>query len=127
MPPRDVIPALPGLLSAEDVVATARTIAAAQEPSGAIPWFPGGHTDPWDHVECAMALSAAGLRAEAVRAYDWLARTQSADGSWPSKVVAGEVADAHREPHQCAYVAVGVWHHVRVTGDTSFAARLWPV
>jgi len=126
MPPRDVVPALPGLLSAEDVVATARTIAAAQEPSGAIPWFPGGHTDPWDHVECAMALSAAGLRAEAVHAYDWLARTQSADGSWPSKVVAGEVADAHREPHQGAYVAAGVWHHVRVTGDTSFAARLWP-
>ncbi|MDQ1745872.1 MAG: hypothetical protein QOD07_135 [Frankiaceae bacterium] len=126
MQPRDAVPALAGLLSADAIRATARTIAAAQEPSGAIPWFPGGHTDPWDHVECAMALAAAGLRDEAVRAYEWLARTQSADGSWPSKVVAGEVADTHREPHQCAYVAVGVWHHVLVTGDTSFAARLWP-
>ena len=120
------LPELPGLLSADDLLATARTIAAAQESSGAIPWFPGGHTDPWDHVECAMALSVCGLRAEAVRAYEWLAATQSPDGSWPSKVVVGNVDDAHREPHQGAYVAVGVWHHVLVTGDTSFAARLWP-
>jgi hypothetical protein len=120
------IPALPGLLTAEDLLATAATIAAVQEPSGAIPWFPGGHTDPWDHVECAMALAACGLVDEAARAYDWLARTQAADGSWPSKVVAGEVVEAHREPHQCAYVAVGVWHYLQVTGDTSFAARNWP-
>src|SRR5260221_314787 len=47
-----------------DMVATARAIAAAQLPSGAIPW-PDGHVDPWDHVECAMALSACGLRREA--------------------------------------------------------------
>jgi hypothetical protein len=127
MQPREAVPSLPGLLTAADLLATAQTIAAAQEPSGAIPWFPGGHTDPWDHVECAMALSACGLRDEAARAYDWLARTQSPDGSWPSKVVAGVVGDEHREPHQCAYVAVGGWHHVLVTGDTSFAARQWPV
>lgn len=120
------LPALAGLLSADDLRLTAATIASAQERSGAIPWFPGGHTDPWDHVECAMALVACGFDDEAARAYEWLTRTQSADGSWPSKVVAGVVDDAHREPHQGAYVAVGAWHHVLVTGDTSFAARLWP-
>jgi hypothetical protein len=114
------------LLSAEDVVATATGIARAQEPSGAIPWFPGGHTDPWDHVECAMALSAAGLTAEAGRAYEWLRATQRADGSWPSKVTAGRVVDAASETNQCAYVAVGVWHHLLVTGDDGFAWRMWP-
>ena len=31
-----------------------------QKPSGEIPWFEGGHTDPWDHTEAAMALSIAG-------------------------------------------------------------------
>ena len=45
-----------------DMVATARAIAAAQLPSGAIPW-PDGHVDPWDHVESAMALSARCSRA----------------------------------------------------------------
>jgi hypothetical protein len=119
-------PALDGILSADDVLATASSIEAAQEPSGAIPWFPGGHVDPWDHVECAMALSAAGRLAAAGRAYEWLARSQRADGSWPAKIVAGAVVDAAAETNQCAYVAVGVWHHLLITGDDRFAWRMWP-
>ena len=35
---------------------TGRSIAAAQLPSGAIPWFAGGQIDPWDHTEAAMGL-----------------------------------------------------------------------
>jgi len=119
-------PALAGVLSADDVLATAASIEAAQEPSGAIPWFVGGHVDPWDHVECAMALSTAGRIQAAARAYDWLARSQRADGSWPAKIVAGEVVDPAAETNQCAYVAVGVWHHLLITGDDRFAWRMWP-
>ena len=69
------IPSLPGLLSVEDVRRTATAIARTQEPDGAVPWFRGGHTDPWDHVECAMALLVAGEVEAAERAYDWLFRT----------------------------------------------------
>lgn len=126
-PQAPLVPALPGLLDETAVLATARSIAAAQEPTGAIPWFAGGHVDPWDHVECAMALSAAGLFAAAGRAYEWLRCTQRPDGSWPSKVTGGRVTDAAAETNQCAYVAVGVWHHLLVTGDDHFAARMWPV
>ena len=43
-----------------------------QRASGEIPWFEGGHTDPWDHVEAAMGLSIAGETAAAIRAYEWL-------------------------------------------------------
>ena len=32
-------------------------------PTGMIPWFPGGHADPWNHVEAAMALALGGRRA----------------------------------------------------------------
>src|SRR3954452_11964251 len=124
--PRPDLPALPGLLSAADIAATAGSIVSAQEPSGAIPWFPGGHVDPWDHVECAMALSATGFTDEARHAYDYLRRTQRPDGSWPAKVTAGVVIDAAAETNQCAYVAVGVWHHLLVTGDDRFAWRMWP-
>jgi len=120
------LPALPGLLSPADIRATALSIAAAQERCGAIPWFAGGHVDPWDHVECAMALSAGGLSAPAERGYDYLRRTQAPDGSWPAKVVEGRVVDALRETNQCAYIAVGVWHHLLVTGDDSFGWRMWP-
>src|SRR5579875_940196 len=108
-----------------DVLETARSIAAAQLPSGAIPW-PDGHVDPWDHVECAMALSACGLTRAARRAYRWLRDTQRPDGSWPRTTVGGEAADHAAESHHAAYVAVGVWHEYLVSGDRGFAASMWP-
>jgi hypothetical protein len=119
-------PEVPGVLDAAAVRASAESIARVQETSGAIPWFPAGHTDPWDHIECAMALTVAGLVDEARAAYEFLRRTQRADGSWPAKVIEGVVEDASFETNQCAYIAVGVWHHVLVTGDHSYAARMWP-
>jgi hypothetical protein len=125
LPLRDV-PELAGVVSRGQLLATARSIAAAQEPCGAIPWFVGGHTDPWTHVECAMALSAVGWDERADAAYDWLRRVQRVDGSWPSRVRAGVVEDANAETNQCAYVAVGVWHHLVGHGDERFARRLWP-
>lgn len=45
---------------------------ALQRENGEIPWFEGGHTDPWNHTEAAMGLSIAGEYAAAERAYDWL-------------------------------------------------------
>lgn len=124
--PRHEIPSVPGILSTVDVKRTAESIARAQEPSGALPWFPGGHTDPWDHVESAMALSAAGRFAEAEAAYEWSRSTQRPDGSWPLKTVAGRVEDPAADSNFCAYLAVGVWHHALITGDTGFATRMWP-
>ena len=106
---------------------TAQSIAATQESSGAIPWFDGGHTDPWDHVENAMALTAAGLLEPARAAFDWCRTTQRADGSWPIQLRNGVVEDANSDSNFCAYVATGVWHHVLVTGDRRFAEAMWPV
>jgi hypothetical protein len=114
-----------------DMLRTARSIAAAQRPDGAIPW-PDGHVDPWDHVECAMALSACGLAVPARLAYQWLRETQRQDGSWPrttggpsaSSPVA--VADHAAESHHAAYAAVGVWHEYLVTGDREFTELMWP-
>ena len=59
--------AAPAALTRAEVLATGESIARMQEPSGAITW-PDGHVDVWDHVECAMALSACGLREPAGRA-----------------------------------------------------------
>ena len=122
---RHELPAVPGVLSADAILATGRSIAAMQEPSGAIPW-PDGHTDAWDHVECAMALTVCGLTGPARRAYEWLRRTQRADGAWPKRTVRGTVTDAAIESNQVAYVAVGVWHELQVTCDEAFAVRMWP-
>src|SRR5580693_7188485 len=104
-----------GAAPPDGVLRTARSIAAAQRTDGAIGW-PDGHVDPWDHVECAMALSACGLAGPARRAYRWLRHTQRADGSWPKRTEAGIVTDAAAESNQTAYVAVGTWHEFQLTG-----------
>jgi hypothetical protein len=114
-----------GALTLADMVATGEAIARAQEPSGAITW-PDGHVDAWDHVECAMALSACGLREQARRGYEWLRASQRADGSWPRSVTGGAVTDPAAESHHAAYVAVGAWHEYLVTGDEEHALAMWP-
>ncbi len=99
-----------------------------QLPSGCIPWFAGGKADPWDHVEAAMGLTIGGELAAARRAYQWLAEEQLADGSWWSHYQDGEPRERHhRETHQSAYVAVGVWHYFLVTGERAFLREFFPI
>ncbi|WP_241249616.1 prenyltransferase [Rhodococcus sp. X156] len=117
---------MPGVLTAEQAVQTGRAIAAMQEPSGAIPWFPGGQTDPWDHLESAMALTTLGLDEEADAALEWSLRTQRADGSWPIQVRGTTVENAGTDSNFCAYLAVAAWHQHLVRGDAARTARLWP-
>ena len=69
-------------LTRAKVEQTAASIAAMQEPSGAIPWTPGEHTDVWNHLESAMALMVGGQRDAAERAFAWARANQRADGSW---------------------------------------------
>ena len=121
------IPAIAGVLTSQQVLATGAAIAGMQEDSGALPWFPGGQTDPWDHIESAMALSVTGFHAEAEAAYSWSRRHQRADGSWPIRTVGGRIEDPNIDSNFCAYIAVGVWHHYQITGDTRFLNRMWPV
>jgi hypothetical protein len=117
---------LPGVLTVEQLTQTVSAIAAVQHPRGALPW-PDGHTDPWDHVECAMALTLGGRREEARAAYGWLLRTQEPDGAWRMKYDGERVLDASVDTNQCAYVAVGVWQWWTVTGDRGLVDRMWPV
>jgi hypothetical protein len=120
------IPHVEGILSATEVEQTAASIAAMQEADGAVPWTPGEHTDVWNHVESAMALLVGGQAAASARAFQWCLETQREDGSWPMKIVAGEVEDASGETNMSAYLAVGVWHNWLVRRDFGFVERHWP-
>ena len=120
------IPALEGVVTRQDVVATAASIARMQERDGAVPWTPGAHTDVWNHVEAAMAMLVGGEAAAAQRAYDWCLATQRPDGSWPLKFLSGVVDDPSAETNMTAYLAVGVWHHWLVRRDEAFVRRCWP-
>ena len=114
-------------LTSAQMAATADWIASVQLGNGMIPWFPGGHADPWNHVEAAMALVAAGRSAEAERAFEWLRATQHADGSWCVYYLAEGIEEPRRDTNVCAYVATGTWWHYLVTGDAGLLSEMWPV
>ena len=90
---------VPGVVSAAELARTVDAIAEWQLPSGMIPWFPGGHADPWNHVEAAMALDLAGHRSKAERAYEWLARMQRA-GRCLASVLPGRLRRAGQARRQ---------------------------
>lgn len=120
------VPGIAGLLSIPEVAQTAASIAAMQEPSGAVPWTPGEHTDVWNHVEAAMALLVGGEVEASDRAFAWCLATQREDGSWPMKIVDGVVEDHSGETNMSAYLAVGVWHNWLVRRDFDFVRKHWP-
>jgi hypothetical protein len=118
---------VPGIATGADLQQTVDAIAEWQLPSGMIPWFPGGHADPWNHVEAAMALTLGGRHAEAERAFEWLQSTQRPDGSWHQYYLADSVEQDKLDANVCSYIAAGVWHRWLCTSDRAFAEAMWPV
>jgi len=100
-------------------------ITSQQLPSGAIPWYQGGPIDPWDHVECAIALDFAGRFKEAVRAYKWSHDTQNPDGSWYSCYPQKDNNDLTRDTNFTSYIATGMWFNYLATKDTAFLRQMW--
>jgi len=113
-------------------------ILAIQLADGAIPWFEDGPWDPWNHTESAMALTAAGHFDGAVRAFEFLRRTQRPDGAWLGEYgnalpmrdrdfIAREPAPSVLDTNFCAYPAVGVQHYLSATGDLAQVRHWWPM
>ncbi len=120
------------------MLAPAQRILDLQRPGGAIPWFEDGPWDPWNHVECAMALTAIGAHGAAIAAYDHLAGTQRADGAWlgdygnalpivDRDFISREPAPAFLDTNFCAYPAVGIAHYLLETGDIARVRQWWPM
>jgi hypothetical protein len=122
---------LPGVIDAAEAEQTGQWIASLQLASGMVPWFTGGHCDPWNHIETAMALDVVGMHERAERAYEWLRSIQRPDGSWHAYYVdvegRTEVEDPKLDTNITAYISTGVWHHWLMTGDRLALERWWPM
>jgi hypothetical protein len=121
------LPSVEGLITTDEVLETATAIASWQLPNGMIPWFPGGHADPWNHVEAAMALDLVGLHAEAERAYRWLVDVQHGNGAWHQYYLADSIEQDKLDANTVAYIAAGVWHRWLLLGDRGWVEDMWPV
>ena len=116
-----------GLFPGEFLRPTVQFILDVQRDSGEIPWFEGGYTDPWDHVESAMGLAIGGETEAAERAYAWLAERQLPDGSWWASYRGDQIDNRQRrETNFVAYIATGVWHQYLITEDRAFLEAMWP-
>lgn len=89
--------------------ASVEWIRQLQRENGQIPWFDGGHSDPWNHVEAVMALCVGGELDAAQRGLEWLSNTQLGDGSWFHYYLDHAVESARIDLNVVAYVASGVW------------------
>ena len=87
------LPNIPNVVSTEELIETAEAIIDWQLPNGMIPWFPGGHSDPWNHVEAAMALAVTGHLDAAEQAYIWLKDNQLPNGAWHHYYLADDIED----------------------------------
>jgi len=98
-----------------------------QLANGFVPWMPGGHGDPWNHVESLMALSALGRISSAERGYEWLRAAQRRDGPWHAYYLSdGAIEEPRLDTNVAAYVATGVWQHFLTTRDRGFLETMWP-
>jgi len=121
------MPHLPGILSTADLSRTADSIQALQLSNGMIPWYPGGHCDPWNHVETAMALDVMNRPDAALSAYRWLADIQHSDGWWFNYYLPdSSIEESKLDTNVTAYIAAGVWAHWLCTRDTQAVSALWP-
>jgi hypothetical protein len=121
------LPEVAGIITRAQIAQTVDAIASVQQPDGNIPWVPGGHTDPWNLVEAAIALDVGGRFAEAERAYEWLSGMQHFGGSWHAYYQGDGVKEHTLDTNVTCYIANGVWHHYLATGDTGFLSELFPV
>lgn len=128
----------PALPVEPDLTGAVRRIIELQSENGRIVWFEDGPWDPWNHVECAMALAAAGETTRAARAYDYLAATQRPDGAWLGEYgnalpmrdrdhISRVAAPAFLDTNFCAYPAVGILHFLLLTGDEARVRSWWPM
>ena len=125
-PPGGWLHGVPGVLDGGQLTLTVDRLAEWQLSDGMMPWFPGGHADPWNHTEALMALMLGGRRAEAEAGFAWLAGLQHADGSWHQYYLAGgEVEEPKLDANCVAYVAAGLYHHWLLFEDRSYLESNW--
>ncbi|HTW08844.1 MAG TPA: hypothetical protein VME46_15115 [Acidimicrobiales bacterium] len=116
-----------GCLAPAEIDSTVEWIASCQLSNGMLPWYHGGHADPWNHMEATMALAAGGRWAEVERSFAWLAANQLADGSWCTFYLRDGVVEPRRDPNVCGYVASGAWWCWQLNRDRGFLAAVWPL
>ncbi len=105
------------MLHTDEIAATGRFLRSSQLANGLIPWFSGGHVDPWNHLEASLGLAIGGQGDAAIAALHALARLQNRDGSFCHYFLASGVKEPNRDTNVTSYIAVGLLGVMAFTPD----------
>ena len=98
----------------------------SQDEWGGIPSESGKILDPWDHIECCMALDVFGKKEKSSLGFQWLIDHQEPDGSWYSEYQSNNNISSRKESNFSSYIAVGALHNYESYGDLKFLENLFP-
>jgi hypothetical protein len=101
-------------------------IAESQDEWGGIPSEREKILDPWDHIECCMALDVFGEKEKSSLGFQWLIDNQEDDGSWYSEYQANKNISSRKESNFSSYIAIGALHNYESYGDLKFLENLLP-
>ena len=101
-------------------------IAESQNEGGGIPSETGKILDPWDHIECCMALDVFGEKERSSLGFQWLIDHQEDDGSWYSEYQADKNISSRKESNFSSYIAIGALHNYESYKDLKFLENLLP-
>ncbi|KJF17046.1 prenyltransferase/squalene oxidase repeat-containing protein [Acidithrix ferrooxidans] len=96
------------MLTDLEIKTTAKWISEVQLRNGLIPWYSGGHIDPWNHIEAVIALGMAGFDESAIKGVDSLFSLQNRDGSFCHYYLTNGVKEPNRDPNVISYCALGL-------------------
>ena len=101
-------------------------ITESQDEWGGIPSEKDKILDPWDHIECCMALDVFGEKERSKLGFQWLVDHQEDDGSWYSEYQANKSISSRKESNFSSYIAIGALHNYESYGDLKFLENLLP-
>ena len=101
-------------------------ITESQDEWGGIPSEKDKILDPWDHIECCMALDVFGEKERSKLGFQWLVDHQEDDGSWYSEYQANKSISSRKESNFSSYIAIGALHNYESYGDLDFLEYILP-
>ncbi len=115
-----------GVLSSSQAKDTIDYLVGLQLDNGMFPWYPGGHSDPWNHCEVVIALSLYGEIEACEKGLAWLLNSQNKDGSFCHYYLTNGVEEPRRDLNTTAYVAVAFMSAFAGGLDEATAKEMWP-
>ena len=107
-------------MNKKDLVSHIDWIIKNQSPDGSIAWDLNDKCDPWDHLECLIALAIFEKDENFKRGIDWFLGNLDANFLIKSEFIEGQSSREYYEHHHAIYSAVTFYQHLLMGNNDSY-------